>query len=195
MSSKFLKSAAIVFSGAVFGFGVVQIFKPEPKNRYLASAPISKLGAEQNARSLFDVRLNLTGLAAKEDGVSEIKVTITALKEIPSGLVYVWNLPEGAQITEGPATEPLAPMHVTDTRDYVIKLKGFAKQYKKFASFQVDGEINNYSIKREILISSRVEDSLEYLIQQSELKNGGGTGLQKIDAGKKSRFDSQNVVR
>ena len=194
MSVNILKSFGIVLCGAVFGYSIVQFLKPEPKNRFIASAQISKMGQEQNARSLFDVRLDLAGLAKQNDGISTIIVRVEALKPFGGGLLYKWNLPADVQILEGVSTEPLPSMAAGESRDYVLKVKGFSKEFKKYASFEIEGEINQHAIRREVLISSRLEDSLEYLIQQNELKSEKNS-INKLGNTKKSRFDLQNVVR
>lgn len=195
MPNNILKSLGIVLCGTVFGYSMVQFLKPEMKNRHIASAMISKLGQEQNARSLFDVKLNLDGIGANDQGISELKVSVIALKNIRAGLMYNWNLPTEVQIMEGAATEALGEFTVGQSRDFVLHVRGFSKQSKRFISFEVQGEINQYPIKREVLISSRMEDSLEYLIQQNELGKEKKAGINKLGTESKGRFDPENVVR
>lgn len=193
MSLNFLKSAAVIVCGAIFGYSVIQFFKPEPKNRFIASTQISKLGQERNARSLFDIKTELTGLAAKDDGVSIVKIYVEALKPVSAGLTYKWNLPAGAQIKEGAESAAFPALNAGEKREFQIKVTGFSKQFKKFASFEIDGTINQYPIHREVLISSRLEDSLEYAIQQSELKKEKNT-INKMGQKSKTRFDPKHIV-
>jgi hypothetical protein len=193
MSINFLKSAAVILCGGVFGFSVVQMLKPEAKNRSIASAPLSKLGHQRNGRSLFDVKVDLHGLAKNDSDVSTLKVSVEALKPAGNGLTFKWNLPAEVQIVSGTLTDSLPAFSAGEKREFSIQVKGFSKQLKKFASFEIEGLLNNYKINREVLISSRIEDSLEYLIQQNELKKENT--INKTGQKNKSKFDPKNIVR
>ncbi len=192
--SNVLKSAAIISFGSVLGYTSVKWLTPEPKNRSIASYPISKLGKEQNARFLFDVKLNTDGLALTEDGTSTIKVSIEALKNFDSGLVYSWNLPQDIEVLEGTLTENLGAFTAGQSKEFTLKVRQFSKQLKKFISFEIKGDYEQRPINREILISSRVEDSFEYVIQQNEKKRK--VQAQKLGTAKsKSKFSPDRVIR
>ena len=192
--SNLLKSAAIISFGSILGYTSVKWLTPEPKNRSIASYPISKLGKVQNARNLFDVKLNTEGLAVTEDGTSTIKVSIEALKNFDSGLVYTWNLPQDIEVLEGPLTENLGAFSAGQSKEFTLKARRFSKQLKKFISFEIKGDYEQRPINREILISSRVEDSFEYVIQQNEKKHKGQ--VQKLGTVKsKNKFSPDRVVR
>ena len=192
--SNLLKSAAIISFGSILGYTSVKWLTPEPKNRSIASYPISKLGKVQNARNLFDVKLNTEGLAVTEDGTSTIKVSIEALKNFDSGLVYTWNLPQDIEVLEGPLTENLGAFSAGQSKEFTLKARRFSKQLKKFISFEIKGDYEQRPINREILISSRVEDSFEYVIQQNEKKHKGQ--VQKLGTVKsKNKFSPDRVIR
>lgn len=189
-----LKSAAIISIGGILGYTSVKWLTPEPMNRSIASYPISKLGKVQNARNLFDVKLNTEGLALTDDGTSIIKVSIEALKNFDSGLVYSWNLPQDIEVLEGPLSENLGAFTAGQSKDFTLKVRQFSKQLKKFISFEIKGDYEQRPINREILISSRVEDSFEYVIQQNEKKRK--VQAQKLGIDKtKSKFSPDRVIR
>ncbi len=194
--SNVLKSIMIITFGALVGYGSTKIFMNEPiqKNRTIASYPITKLGQDQNARFLFDIKINTDGLAPREDEVTILKANIQALKNFGPGLVYTWNLPNDITLVEGKLTEDLGDFSANQTREFMISVRGFSKQQKKFVSFEIKGQLESRSINREILISSRPEDSFEYLIQQQEKKRKDqpqkpGLGIQK------NKFSPEHVIR
>lgn len=193
-SSNILKSIAVILLGGVVGYSSVQFFKKPTKNRFIASQNISKLGQDQTSRTLFDVQLDLNELAKDESDVSTIKVIVQALKDFPDGLNYRWNLPADVEIVEGSPFSILGNFTAGQSKEFILKVKNFSKSLRKYISFEVQGELNQYAIKREVLISSRVEDSFEYLLQQNELKNNKPNtklGLDKT----KSRFSPEKVIR
>lgn len=180
--------------GGVLGYTSIQYFqKTESVNRYIASQPISKLGAEQNAGYLFEVRVENNDFAAKETEVSTLQINVQALKDIPVGITYSWVLPQDVEVIEGQQHDVLGNFVAGETRSYTLKVKGFSKQLKKYVSFEIQGEHDQKQIRREVLISSRIEDSMEYLVQQNEVKS------RRKMAGKlgttKSKFSPENVVK
>lgn len=180
--------------GGFLGYTSIQYFQQtESVNRHLASLPISKLGGEQNAGYLFDIKLDNNDFAATENEVSTIQVNVQALKDVPVGITYTWNLPEDVELIEGQATDVLGNFVAGETRHYTLKVKGFSKQLRKYISFEIQGEHEQKLIRREVLVSSRYEDSMEYLVQQNEVRN------QRKLSGKlskpKSKFDIENVVK
>ena len=191
--SNLLKSVAVISLGVVVGYSSIKFFKPEEKNRFMASYPISKLGKNQNSRLLFDIIVNTDELALTEDDISTIKVNIHALKNINAGLIYSWNLPEDIELIDGYLNDSLGVLTANQSKEFVIRVKGFSKSFKKFISFEVQGEFEQRPIHREILISSRIEDSLEYIIQQNEL-NKSKNQINKLDNGK-TKFSLDRVVR
>ena len=193
MPFKFLIPLTVVFSGALFGYGFGKFLKPEPGDRFVATMPISKLGQQQNARSLFDVQTDLSGLAAVDSEISILKVSIEAFKPVNSGLFYKWTLPPGVQLVSGTESESLPSLNAGQKLEVSIKVKGFSKQLRRYASFSIDGNLNNYRVQRELLLSSRVEDSLEYRIQQSELKKEKNSA-NKMGAKANGRFDPKNII-
>jgi|GEM_PF-2618778 len=196
----FLKSIAIILSaGVAVGFAAVHFLKPVDKNRSLMYYSFSKLGADQNSRYLFDIKINASELSQTENEISIIKVNIEGLKDFNSDLIYTWTLPQDVELAEGALSGPLGDFYTNQNKEYILKVRGFSKQLKKFISFEVQGEFEQRPVRRDILISSRLEDSFEYSIQQNELNNSKNQLKNKIyklgDAKPKGRFDLDRVVR
>lgn len=191
--SNVLKSIAVISLGVVVGYNSITFFNPDTKNRFIASYPISKLGKNQNSRHLFNVKVNTDEVALDEKNISTIKVNIQALKNFNAGLIYNWNLPQNVELVDGYLSGGLGDFSENQSKEYVIRIKGFSKQLKKFISFKLQGELEQRSISREILISSRIEDSLEYAIQQHEL-NRSKNQINKLD-NRKNKFNPDRVIR
>lgn len=194
MSYNILKSLAVISVGAVVGYSSIKYLQPQEKNRFIASYPISKMGKEQNARLLFDVKINADDLALNDSGVSTIKVTVEALKDINTNLIYKWNLGQDVDVVEGSLTDSLGVLTVNQTKEITLKVRGFSKQLKKFISFEVNGEFEQRPIQREVLISSRIEDSFEYVIQQNEINRNKNQNFKLGDSKSKSKFSPDHIV-
>lgn len=165
----FLKSALVVGVGALFGYSVVKIFtQPNENNRQLASVTFSKLGTEQFAKTLFDVKIKNEDIALFANEVSTIKVTIEAFKAIPEGLAFNWNFPDSMTVVEGDISGNLQDFSANQTKELILKIKGYSKEVQNYVSFTVKGTLNQKLIERDILISSRPEDSFEYVVQETE---------------------------
>lgn len=194
-SSNILKSIAVVSLGAFVGYSSVKFFKPELKNRFIASYTISKMGQEQNARALFNFKINTDELAITEDGISTIKVNIQALKNFNTGLIYNWKLPQDVEVIEGALSDNIGDFSENQSKEFFLRVRGFSKQLKKYINFEVQGEFNQKAIHREALISSRIEDSLEYMIQQNELNKSNNQFNKMGEVTPKSKFNPDNIVR
>ena len=95
---------------------------------------------------------------------------------------------------EGTLTENLGAFTAGQSKEFTLKVRQFSKQFKKFISFEIKGDYEQRPINREILISSRVEDSFEYVIQQNEKKRK--VQAQKLGNDKaKSKFSPDRVIR
>ena len=192
-----LKSACIMAIGGLIGYNVVKYStqKPTEQNRFLASVPMAKLGSQQLARSYFDTKVHLKDIAKTESETSILKVTITALKNIPAGLVYSWVLPKDVHIVSGITHEQIGSLALGESKEFELQVNGFSKELRKYVSFEVIGDINQLPLRHEVLLSSRIEDSLEYLIHQNELKKKSEIGVQKLRAKAKSKFAPENVIK
>lgn len=191
--SNLLKSFVVMAVGGLTGYSLMKYSQqPLEQNRFIASAGIAKMGQEQMARQFFEMQTDISQIAKSESDVSEIKITFTALKTLGAGLHYQWVLPAGVNLLQGPLQDELPAMQAGESKIFNIKVNGFSKELKKYLSFEISGNANQFPVKQEVLVSSRIEDSLEYLIQQSERKQRD-SGIQKL--GIKNKFSSENIVR
>lgn len=193
-----LKAGFTIILGGVVGYTGVQYFtsaEETNKNRFLASIPISKLGQEQMAKSLFEVKLNLDSIASKENETSTLLIQVIALKKIQSGLRYNWTLPQGVTLVSGSLQDQLGEITAGNSAEISIQVSGFSKELKKYISFEIAGQQNQIPVRQEVLVSSRIEDSLEYMIQQAEKSKQDDSINGKVKDLKKSKFSQENVVR
>lgn len=197
-----LKSALTISIGAILGYNVVKFFKPKENSRFIASYPaskylIAKLDSEQVARSLFNIKINTDELALTEDGISTIKVSIEALINLANpnvSLTYHWSLPQDVDLVEGPLDDNLGALRVNQSKELLLRVRSFSKQHKKYISFKVSGQINHKPVNREVLISSRIEDSFEHRIQQNELRKPKNQ-INKLDNDKlKKKFSPDRII-
>lgn len=204
MSYNILKSTAVVglgviCLGVIVGYSSVKFLKPivfqSENNRSIASYPVSKVGQEQNSRYFFNIKINTDELAKTEDGISTIKINIEALKNFNTGLLYSWSLAQDVELLEGALNGHLGEFSENQNKEFILKVRGFSKQLKKFISFEVHGEFEKKPIRHEVLISSRIEDSFEYAIQQNELSKSKNQ-IKKLDDSKSNnKFRPDRVIR
>ena len=192
----FLTGALTVIVGGVIGYTTVKsLQQPRSSERNLASIAIGKLAGQQYARSLIDVQLHLGELAKKDSDVSHIRITVTGLKDISPGLSYRWVVPPEVRVVAGTLNSDVGAIAAGETKEFWIDVVGFSKEMRRYMSFEVVGQQNSFPVKSEALISSRVEDSIEYLVQQSELKRQSN-GFNKLDNQKRrSKFSPENIVK
>jgi hypothetical protein len=195
--SNILKSASVMIVGGLIGYNVVKYSsqKPVQQNRFLASVPMAKLGSQQLARTFFETKVHLKEIAKNESETSILKVTITALKNIPAGLTYNWILPKDVHLVSGFTNEQVGTLNQGESKEFEIQVNGFSKELRKYVSFEIHGQVNQWPLRHEVLLSSRIEDSLEYLIHQNELKKNSEVGVQKLRAKAKSKFAIENVIK
>lgn len=191
--SNVLKSVFVMAVGVLAGYSAMKYSQqPLSQNRSMASVAIAKMGQEQMARQYFELQTDLSQIAKNESDVSEIKITLTALKSLNAGLNYQWVLPQGVNLLQGPLQEQLPALQAGESKILSIKVNGFSKEFRKYLSLEIKGNANQFPVRQEVLVSSRIEDSLEYLIQQSEKKDRQN-GINKM--GVKNKFSAENVIK
>ena len=164
-----LKSFLTVTFGIFLGYTGMQYAQSKnDSHRNIASMAVSKMAVDQFSKTVFDLRVKRTDIGLTDADFSTVAVSIEAYKTIPVGLPYTWNLPEGVEIVEGNQSGVLPNFEANQVYNLVLKVKGFNKAQKSFISFSVKGHIESAQISREILLSSRPEDSFEYIVQQFE---------------------------
>ncbi|OFZ28695.1 MAG: hypothetical protein A2622_06305 [Bdellovibrionales bacterium RIFCSPHIGHO2_01_FULL_40_29] len=195
-SANILKSFSVILIGAFMGYSTVHYFqKASAPNRYLASMTMSKMASEQFTKTIFDIKVKESTIGLDDSDVSELIVSLETFKPLPPGLPFNWNLPEDVQIVEGNISGVIPEMGANQIENFVLKVKGFNKQKKSYISFSIKGEVENIKINREILMSSRPEDSFEYVVQQhDQRKREEAKGKVNKTSAYKGFLDPKKVV-
>jgi hypothetical protein len=194
-----LRSASIVAVGAVVGFKGMQYWQASAnQERSIASlAPtrmIAKIGLEQNANNMFDIRVDDGGVARHDGSVSTLKIYVQAYNAVPEGLSANWKIPHDVDVVSGDLNLALGAFQRNEIKTFSLQVKNFSKDVRKYISFEIFGSANQLPVRRDVLLSSRVEDSFEYIVQQNEAQKT--KALQKLGQSKsKSKFDPENVAR
>jgi hypothetical protein len=191
-----LKSSFVILIGSVCGYKLMKAYNenaPVKQNRYVASTVVSKIGKEQVSRQFFDLQTD-NQIAKDDSSLTELKIIFIALKDLNAGLQYKWSLPAGVNVLSGSVQEQLPAMKSGETKEIVLKVTGFSKELRKYVSLDIDGTANQFPVRRSVLISSRIEDSLEYRVQQTQLKEINNGDANKLGT-KKTKFAPENIVR
>lgn len=196
-SNNFLKPLSVILFGVLVGYhGMRSITATTDRtvSSYSTSSHrMAKLGLAQNANSLFDVRVVADQIATDETGVSTVQVKIRSYVSINDGLQYRWNLPPEVELIEGQFSNVMGRFNANEEKIFELKLRHFSKQLRRYINFEISGLANNLPIQKDVLISSRIEDSMEYIIQQDRLeqKAHGKVGAQSI----MDKFAPEHIVR
>lgn len=164
-----LKSVSIIGLGALIGYSSVRsLMTANSPNRYLASATMSKMAVEQYSKTIMDIKVTKSDIGLIDSDTSIVEVSIEALQPIAAGISFAWNLPEGVSVIEGAQYGLLPDFAANQIHEFRLKISGFNKTKKSFISFLITGDYGNTKVKQEVLLSSRPEDSFEYVVQQYE---------------------------
>lgn len=187
MSNKLAtKQFFILFAFFSFGFLSTFLFNKFSKNEFAnnenKTAKIlfnTKLGKQL---SFVNVQLEFLNLANDNEDVSEIKAYVTLLKSSNNEISYKWNLPEGVFVVSGSAEGSLTNIDIEAPQELVLKVTGFSKMDKKLISLSANTMIGESAFGNVGLISSRPEDSYEFIANQN-YQNGS---IQQIDLSSES---------
>jgi hypothetical protein len=203
MSIKFiLISAATITSGLFLGYQATQLVLDATNSdeiRSIASSSetksFAKMQSEQVAKNYLNIQLVTEQIAVKKSDPSIIKVIITAVKDLPTGIKYNWLLHSDV-ITADAISGSLEEMKSGEKTEIKIQVTGFSKEVRTFINFKISGKIGTLQIHRNLITSSRPEDSFEYIVENS-FANEKNTGkIQKLSNGKsvRKKFDIKKVV-
>lgn len=189
-----LKIVFVIAVGFFSGYQLTQEFDPPAKqpNRTMASATFSKLGQDQVADQFLELKADLSLLALKNTETSEVSVKLTALKNISDGLTYKWRIPAHVKLLEGNRAGQIPNLKAGEVIELKIKLSDFSKESRRYISLKVHGTSNSLQLKKEMLLSSRMEDAIEYKLHQSEIKKENQINS---FSKKKNKFSPENVIR
>lgn len=172
MSNKLILKQSLIFA-AFFSFGFASTFmyhhyqKSNSEGSSVAASKIlfnAKLGKQL---SFVNVQLEFKDLAHKDVDVTEIKAYVTLLKSTNNSLSYKWQLPEGTQLVQGDLEGVLDNVAEESPQELILKVSGFSKEDKKLISLTASTFIGENIFSNVGLISSRPEDSYEFVANKS----------------------------
>jgi hypothetical protein len=208
-----LKSGFTIFLGTFIGYFGMHYIQNQNRNEnnslslssFSKETQIAKMGADQISKDYFDVRFGTNTIATKPNDPSKIVIKITAIKDIPAGLLYKWRL--GSDMTSTDLLEGTLPNFTAgEEKSFEISAFGFSKESASHISFLISGRLGSHVVKREVIASSRPEDSYEYVVQQQALyeekmaefnQANPRNKLRKSNAKKGfgGKFDPEKIVR
>ncbi len=164
-----LNSFGVILISALVGYATTKyIQKKNSPSRYMASMTMGKMASEQFSKTVFDIKVKNVEIGKTESDLSTVQVSIEAFKEIPAGLSFNWNIPNDVTVVEGSQHGLLQKFTANEIQNLELKIKGYNKIKKSFISFSIEGFLGSAKLNREVLLSSRPEDSFEYIVQNYE---------------------------
>lgn len=199
-----LKTICVSLLGITFGYGITRVMHTEYEvsARNTASIPLTKLGVDQASYDYIDMKIENVSLADKNDGTSLVQVRITALRDIPSALSYQWIL--GKEVTTAEILEGvLEPLNQGQSKVFELRVQNYSKELQSHVGLNLTGDLSGHAVRRDVIISSRPEDSFEYVIQQAALaeeqakKNSPSGKVQTLNNGKSlsEKFRKDKIIR
>lgn len=199
-----LKTICVSLLGVSFGYGITRFmhneYEFEMASRKTASLPLTKIGLDQASFDYIDMKIANISLADKKDDTSLVQVRITALKNIPSQLKFKWIL--GKEVISSESLEGiLEPLAQGQSKVFEIRVQNYSKEWQSHVSLELSGDLSGHQVRRDVIISSRPEDSFEYVVQQAALaeeqaKKTNGK-VQTLSNGKSvsEKFRKDKIVR
>lgn len=195
-----LKTICVSLMGITFGYSITNFMHNEYEiaSRNMASVPLSKLGLDEASFDYIDIKIENISLADKKEDTSVVQVHITALKNIPSALSYKWILGKDVSTTES-LEGVLEPLSQGQSKIYELRVQNYSKEYQSHLSLSLSGDLSGHAVRRDVIISSRPEDSFEYVVQQAALSNEKAPAgeVQKLSSGKTvhEKFRKNKIIR
>lgn len=199
-----LKTICVSLLGITFGYGITRVMHTEYEvsNRNTASVPLTKLGVDQASYDYIDIKIENVSLADKKEGTSLVQVRVTALRDIPSALNYQWIL--GKDVTTSENLDGiLEPLTQGQSKVFELRVQNYSKEWQSHVSMNLSGDLSGHQVRRDVIISSRPEDSFEYVVQQVALaeeqaKQNSPSGKVQVLNNKKTlseKFRKDKIVR
>lgn len=199
-----LKTICVSLLGITFGYGITRVMHTEYEvsTRNTASIPLTKLGVDQASYDYIDIKIENVSLADKKEGTSLVQVRITALRDIPSALNYQWIL--GKEVTTSQNLDGiLEPLTQGQSKIFELRVQNYSKEWQSHVSLNLNGDLSGHQVRRDVIISSRPEDSFEYVVQQAALaeeqakQNSLSGKLQKLNNKKtlSEKFRKDKIIR
>ena len=199
-----LKTICVSLLGITFGYGITRVMHTEYEvsTRNTASVPLTKLGVDQASYDYIDIKIENVSLADKKEGTSLVQVRVTALRDIQSALNYQWIL--GKDVTTSENLDGiLEPLAQGQSKVFELRVQNYSKEWQSHVSMNLSGDLSGHQVRRDVIISSRPEDSFEYVVQQVALaeeqaKQNSPSGKVQVLNNKKTlseKFRKDKIVR
>lgn len=206
-SQHFLKYLMVTLFGTFIGFYGMSWLAPQSQHKlelastegFLPEQRLAKIGADQFSRNYFDVKFDKIQIPESDSEPVRITAKLTALKDLPSGLSFNWNLSPG--VKSQMSTSGIIPqISAKEEHSIEIEVTGFSKASRGFASLSIGGSLGSHRVGRNIITTSRPEESYEHVLHQSALHRNNekqGFFIQTKLNGKsrENKFDPKNIVR
>ncbi|MBL7545060.1 MAG: hypothetical protein JNL11_14680 [Bdellovibrionaceae bacterium] len=159
---------AIVFC-AMFGLGYVSadyMIFPNKEVQSTSFASILMNAKMGKSLSFVNVQLEANAIPENPNDIAEITGYITLLKTTSNSVRYQWILPEGVQIVDGTKDGQFDSVQIEQPVEVKIKVSGYSRYEKKLLTLSANTNVGDTSFSNVALISSRPEDSHEYIAKQ-----------------------------
>lgn len=134
--------------------------------------------------------MEFLNLSDSNTEVTDIKAYVTLLKTTNNSISYKWNLPDGVQVVQGDLEGSIDNVSIETPQELLLKVAGFSREDKKLISLSANTQIGDTSFGNVGLISSRPEDSYEFIANQ----NFQGS-IQQIDLSSESPDQSLRKLK
>lgn len=138
--------------------------------------------------SFINVQLEAPDIADNPNDETEITGYITLLKSSDNVVKYQWLLPEGVHIVDGEKEGQLEGVYVEDPVEVSITVKGYSNNEKKLVTLTAGTMIGETPVSNVALISSRPEDSQEFIAKQ-KFEASNADKIQKLEFSSESPQD------
>jgi hypothetical protein len=138
--------------------------------------------------SFVNVQLEAPDIADNPNDETEITGYITLLKSSNNVVKYQWLLPEGVQIVDGDLEGQLEGVYAENPVEVSIIVKGYSNNEKKLVTLTAGTVIGDTPVSNVALISSRPEDSHEYIAKQ-KFEASNADKIQKLEFSSESPKD------
>lgn len=138
--------------------------------------------------SFVNVQLEAPDIADNPNDETEITGYITLLKSSNNVVKYQWLLPEGVQVVDGDLEGQLEGVYAEDPVEVSIIVKGYSSNEKKLVTLTAGTVIGDTPVSNVALISSRPEDSQEYIAKQN-FEASNSDKIQKLEFSSQSPQD------
>lgn len=189
--NQFLKFTAVF--AVMFSIGYVSADYMITNDRPMQSFSMSSiLTNAKMGKSLAFVNVQLEPIEIPDSSneVAEISGYITLLKTSNGVINYKWLLPDGVEIVDGEKESQLSNVSPESPIQVKIKVTGYSKSEKKLISLSASTLIGENSFSNVAIMSSRPEDSQDYLAKQHfDSQQFNADRIQKMDLSSESGHD------